>query len=120
MEQSKRDKLTVEKVTIEEDISFMKSMMSNREAHYYRSDKVISSVINRRQLKSKQEEIRVLNEKKRKSDQFLSYTNSYKCEEETDSDFLPTAPSSSHKRIVKTGTILHVPNEISNYSISSY
>ena len=30
MEQSKRDKLTVEKVAIEGDISFMKSMMSNK------------------------------------------------------------------------------------------
>ena len=97
----------------------MKIIMSNRGAHYSGCDKVTSSVINRRQLKSKQE-IFVLNEKKRKSYQFLSYTNSYKCEDETDIDFLPTAPSSSHKRIVKTGTILHVPNEISNYSISSY
>ena len=57
MEQSKRDKLTVEKVAIEEDISFMKSMLSNREAQYSGCDKVTSSVINRRQLKSKQEEM---------------------------------------------------------------
>ena len=54
MEQSKRDKLTVETVTIEEDISFMKSMMSNREAHYSGCDKVTSSIINRRQFKSMQ------------------------------------------------------------------
>ena len=57
MEQSKRDKLTVEKVAIEEDIYFMKSMMSNRDAHYSGCDKVTSSVIDRRQLKSKQEEM---------------------------------------------------------------
>ena len=112
MEQSKRDKLTVEKVAIVEDISFMKSMMSNREAHYSGCDKVTSSVINRRQLKSKQEETRVLNEKKRKSDQFLANTDFYECEEETDSDFLPIAPSRSHKRIVKTGTNLHVPHDV--------
>ena len=55
MEQSKRDKLTVETVTIEEDISFMKSMMSNREAHYSGCDKVTSSIINRRQFKSMQD-----------------------------------------------------------------
>ena len=104
--------MTVETVAIEEDISFMKSMMSNREAHYSGCDKVTSSVINRRQLKSKQEEICVLNEKKRKSDQFLAYTDSYECEEESDSDFLPIAPSRSHKRIVKTGTNLHVPHDV--------
>ena len=112
MEQSKRDKLTVETVTIEEDISFMKSMMSNREAHYSGCDKVTSSIINRRQFKSMQEKIRVLKEKKRKSDQFLAYTDSYECEEESDSDFLPITPSRSHKRIVKTGTNLHVPHDV--------
>ena len=112
MEQSKRDKLTVETVTIEEDISFMKSMMSNREAHYSGCDKVTSSIINRRQFKSMQEKICVLKEKKRKSDQFLAYTDSYECEEESDSDFLPITPSRSHKRIVKTGTNLHVPHDV--------
>ena len=112
MEQSKRDKLEVEREAIEEDIYFIKSMMSNREAHYSGYDKVTSSVINRRQLKSKQEENRVLNEKKRKSDQFLSYTDTSECEEESDIDFLPISPGRSHKRIIKTGTNIHVPHDV--------
>ena len=113
MEESKKGKTQVEIMAIDEDIAFMNSMLTDRSAQYSVCDKITPSVINKRHLKAQQAEQRVLNEKKRKFEEFSVIVNSdLEDEEIVDRDYLPTAQSRSHKRTVKTGTTIKIPHDI--------
>ena len=70
MEESKKGKSQVEQTAIDEDIVFMKSMMTDRAAQYSVCDKITPSIIEKRYVKAQQAEKRALNEKKRKFEEF--------------------------------------------------
>ena len=103
MEESKKGKNQVEKIAIDEDITFMKSMMTDRAAQYFVCDTITPSVINTRHLKAQQAEKRVLNEKKRKFEEFsVNVDSDLENEEMVDNDYFLTAQSRSQKHTVKT------------------
>ena len=66
MEESKKGQSQVEQTAIDEDIVFMKSMMTDRAAQYSVCDKITPSNTEKIYVKAQQAEKHVLNEKKRK------------------------------------------------------
>ena len=119
MEQSKVKKCLFEIAAIDEDISFLNSMMTDRAAQYSSVD-VKMSKIDTWRLVCKQEGPRMKeNLKKRQQlDATLAQLSASSEDEHTDEEdatvpiyFLST-PKRSHKRVVKTGTNIFVPHDI--------
>ena len=112
MEDSKKGKSQVEQTAIDEDIVFMKSMMTDRAAQYSVCDK-ITPIIEKRYVKAQKAEKRALN-KKRKFEEISEKFDSDSEPEDKDKDDYLTPPSvrSYYKRTVKMGTTLKVSQDI--------
>ena len=91
VEESKNGKNQVEKAAIDEDMVFMKSMMTDRAAQYSSCDRITPSFIDKRYVKAQQAEKRALNEKKRKFEEISKKFDSDSEPEDMDKDdYLPT------------------------------
>ena len=113
MEGSKNGKNEVEKIAIDEDIAFLKSMMTDRVASYCSQDKVTLKLEEKRLLRATQEEARSRKEEERKlteaSPSVIEYSEA---EEEDIHDLEHSTPKRSHKRRVKTGTTIFIPHDV--------
>ena len=112
MEESKKGKSQVEQTAIDEDIVFMKSMMTDRAAQYSVCDRITPAFIDKRYVKAQQAEKRALNEKKRKFEEISEKFDSDSELEDMEIDYVLPPSVRSHKRTVKTGTTLKVSHDI--------
>ena len=116
MENQKKGKVEVEKLAIDEDMAFLRSMISDRIAHYSNQDKKTTSVIRKRSDRKKQ----VLNMHKKHNNIRIDENDHTELSVSDDEDFsdhefnpiLTTTPVRSHKRTVKTGTTITIPPDI--------
>ena len=119
MEQSKVKKRLFEIAAIDEDISFLNSMMTNRAAQYSSVDIKMSKIDNRRLVRKQEGQRMKENQKKRQQlDATLAQLSASSEDEHTDEEdatvpiYSLSTPKRSHERVVKIGTNIFVPHDI--------
>ena len=108
----KKGKTARERATIDEDINFVRSMMTDRKYTYTGKDLITSKTVRHRYMKMQSEQIRVIEESNKSAE--ITGTPEFD-EEVVEEDTTPTiseTPKRSHKRTVKTGTHIFVPHDI--------
>ena len=116
MEHKKKGKVDVEKLAIDEDMKFLRSMESDRIAHYSNQDKMTTSIIRKRYNR----ENRVQNMHKKQKNITLDENDHTELSDSDNEDIadyefnplLTTTPQRSHKLTVKTGTTIRIPPDI--------
>ena len=117
MNDQKRGKNEKERQMIDEDIAFLRNMMSERSFTYSRQDMTCSILEARRNEKAAKASARIEKEEKRKKEALTdnTYMNEPSELDSSDSEFIPMSdqtPKRSHRRNVKVGTPAHIPHDI--------
>ena len=113
MESNKMYKKDFEKKTVDEDILFLKSMMSNeRKASYAGRDKILAKTIEKRNMRKLNEsESKVLDTESEILDHSESDDSQLHTDESAD-EASNSVKSKTHRRTHKTGTTANIPHNI--------
>ena len=117
MELLKKGKVEVEKIAIDEDIAFLKSMITDRTAQYSNQDKTTTSIIRKRINREEQIQDRHENMKKIRIEENVQFEWLETDDENEDTiDSIEstsiTTPVRSHRRTLKTGTNVTIPHDV--------
>ena len=121
MEKAKVGKLEMEKKSIDEDIEFVKNMMTTRTASYTCLDKTTTKLMQKRQSRQEDEERRHARAAtSRDNDPYVTDTTTDAAMADLtpgDTDVIPDGAASStpkrpHRRLKRTGETLFIPHDI--------